>query len=126
MVSNALSGIVAAPESGAEERADYLSLRLLTLKKYGLTQDDYAALWHAQGGLCAICRRPETAERQGTRKMLAVDHDAATGRVRGLLCFSCNVGLGFFEDNRDVLRAAIAYLDPPITHVVPPVAGEGH
>lgn len=99
---------------GAEERPNYLSLRRLTLNKYGLTLDDYTAMWHAQGGRCAICRREETAMRQGVPKMLAVDHDAVTTRVRGLLCFACNVGLGFFADNRDSLRAAIAYLDATI------------
>lgn len=62
-----------------------------------------------QGGRCAICRRePE----QGRR--LAVDHDHATGEVRGLLCKACNTALGMFRDDVASLARAIGYLaDPP-------------
>lgn len=52
---------------------------------------DYDALLAAQGGRCAIC-----GARPG-RRNLAVDHDHATGKVRGLLCTTCNVKLGVIE-----------------------------
>jgi len=55
-----------------------------------------------QGGVCAICR---------TRKALHVDHDHATGRVRGILCFNCNREIGKFGDDPALLRSAIAYIE---------------
>src|SRR6202034_3210108 len=72
-------------------------------KTYGLTEEGYYALLDAQGGVCAICHGEC---RMGKR--LAVDHDHATGRVRGLLCGPCNVGLGNFQDDVMRLKAAEA------------------
>lgn len=60
-----------------------------------------------QDGLCAICKAPETPEPKGN---LHVDHDHTSGRVRGLLCFPCNAGLGSFKDDIERLEAAIEYL----------------
>ena len=54
-----------------------------------------------QGGLCALCRE---------RPAEHVDHDHLTGRVRGLLCFCCDQGLGDFRDLADVLRLAVEYV----------------
>lgn len=72
--------------------------------KYGLEHDHYLALLAAQEGRCAICRSAPKG------KALCVDHDHATGEVRGLLCDRCNVGLGRFGDDPTLLRAAIDYL----------------
>ena len=60
-----------------------------------------APCFEKQGGTCAICR---------TKPAVHVDHDHATGRVRGILCFACNRGLGKVGDSVEVLRAMIAYL----------------
>lgn len=84
--------------------------------KYGLTHDDVVALWDLQGQSCAVCWRPITVpplEGGGGSHMkyAAVDHDHATGEVRGLLCFQCNTGLGSFRDRPDVLREAAAYVE---------------
>lgn len=74
------------------------------VSKYGMTVDDYEALVLAQGGVCAICNgRPG-------RKRLAVDHDHATGAVRGLLCEACNLALGGFRDDPTLLLRAAEYL----------------
>lgn len=75
------------------------------LARYGLTEEDYDRLVASQDGACAICRREPP---EGTN--LAVDHSHADGRVRGLLCGPCNVGLGMFRDDPALLRAAIDYL----------------
>jgi hypothetical protein len=72
------------------------------IKVYNLPPEEYQRLLERQGGRCAICRRNDRA--------LGVDHDHATGRVRGLLCNSCNTAIGHLNDDPVVLAAAIAYL----------------
>lgn len=79
-------------------------------KAYGISLDTYNSLLEAQNGVCAICNCPETSIRKGKVCALAVDHDHKMGKVRGLLCSKCNVGLGYFDDNPDRLRAAALYL----------------
>lgn len=79
---------------------------------YGLTETEYSDMVRRQGGLCAICRQAETVRgRWGNVQPLAIDHDHATGKVRGLLCDRCNRGIGFFFDDIGRLRSAIAYLE---------------
>lgn len=75
-------------------------------KKVGITEEDYLDLLHDQDGKCAVCgRHSDEASRR-----LSIDHDHKTGRVRGLLCHKCNVGLGMFNDDTGVLNRAIDYL----------------
>lgn len=62
--------------------------------KFGITPEDYDVMLRKQHGKCAVCRQPEKV----VGKSLAVDHDHNTGKVRGLLCGSCNQLLGIFED----------------------------
>jgi hypothetical protein len=78
--------------------------------QYGMTPEEYAVLLDVQDGVCAICRRPEMTIREGRVQPLSVDHDHATGVVRGLLCLRCNHGLGQFGDDVARLTSAIAYL----------------
>jgi hypothetical protein len=89
-----------------QERPDVVHQRdrASALKQnYGLTVEDYNARLVAQGGVCAICGKTE-------KGYLRVDHDHATGRVRGLLCNYCNAALGQVQDNIAVLENMIAYL----------------
>ena len=72
--------------------------------KYNLSLEEYEELLEKQNNVCYICKLPPNS--QG----LVVDHDHATGRVRGLLCSSCNTGLGYFRDNIAYLEEAIKYL----------------
>lgn len=82
------------------------------LGMYGLTRAERRTLEEAQGHACAICGRPESALHQsGSRRRLCVDHDHATGAVRGLLCSRCNLVLGRMGDDSDLLRRAADYLD---------------
>lgn len=76
-------------------------------RHFGITEAEYDAILAKQGGACAICKGPQ--QRAGA-KHFAVDHDHATGRVRGLLCSRCNVGVGQFLDSPQRLAAALAYL----------------
>lgn len=71
---------------------------------YGVECADVTARF---GILCNICDT-SVGNRLGIR--LAVDHDHATGQIRGLLCSPCNRGLGNFRDNTDLLVRAMAYL----------------
>jgi recombination endonuclease VII len=91
--------------------AAYLALRAWTLRKYGLTLESYEAMHVAQGGVCAICGKPETGTREGRIKRLSVDHSRQTGRVRELLCCRCNQAIGLMREDPTVLRAAAAYID---------------
>lgn len=80
-------------------------------RKYGLTQQQYEAMIQNQKSLCAICQEPEThITRGGHQGQLAVDHCHVTGKIRGLLCFRCNVALGKFRDNPIYLQNAMVYL----------------
>ncbi len=75
-------------------------------RRYGLTLDDFNAILDSQGGRCAIC--PATTAGYGRR--FYVDHDHATGKIRGLLCHGCNSGLGNFRDSMTTVQDAAAYL----------------
>jgi hypothetical protein len=79
---------------------DFFSLRV-ALNKYGLTLDQYHAINEAQDFVCAIC---------GCDKPSHIDHSHATGKVRGLLCAGCNVGIGMLGDNSERCLAAASYL----------------
>lgn len=73
---------------------------------YGTTPDDIEALAASQGGVCALCNGSLEGNRQ-----FNIDHCHITDRVRGILCGSCNKGLGFFKDNVAVLRKAALYVE---------------
>lgn len=75
---------------------------------YGLPPGTYGILYSFQGGTCAGCRRA-----RGISKKLAVDHDHSTGRVRGLLCSTCNRLLGHFRDDPETFLRLAAYLKSP-------------
>lgn len=72
---------------------------------YGLKKGEYAQLYVFQGGLCALCRRAT-----GSSRKLSVDHDHASGAVRGLLCRPCNTLLGHARDKIAFFRRCILYL----------------
>lgn len=80
---------------------------------YGLAPGEYDRMNAEQNGLCAICGSPETSSERytGRSRKLFVDHHHASGQVRQLLCMRCNVGIGQFRDDPDLLKKAIAYLD---------------
>jgi hypothetical protein len=70
-------------------------------RRYGLTVDQLLAIENKACGKCAICKRA---------LRLHIDHDHATGRVRGLLCSNCNLGIGLFGEDVQRMRQAIHYL----------------
>jgi hypothetical protein len=80
-------------------------------RKYGLTLEAFDDLLASQGGGCAVCGRTDADN---------VDHDHVTGRVRGILCFNCNVAIGHVAEDEDRLVALMAYLarDDELTALV--------
>lgn len=90
--------------------ADYYFNRDL-LKKFGITADDYKSKLAEQNGVCAICETISIPDKSGRAYILAVDHDHETRAVRGLLCRTCNVGIGYLKDRAALLRKAADYLD---------------
>jgi hypothetical protein len=93
-----------------------------TLKsKYGITEVQYAEMFDAQRGCCAICERrmvsrldPSRPIYSGrgapSREVARVDHCHASGRVRGLLCSDCNIMLGHAHDDDELMLTAVRYL----------------
>ncbi len=87
----------------AARPSHYTYKSIARAKDYGMTPEQYKALEASQDGRCAICH-------SGSAETLHIDHDHETGVVRGLLCNSCNVGLGHFKDSHELLAAALEYL----------------
>lgn len=73
-------------------------------KKYGITVEDWDRMYDQQLGRCAICFCTLADVKT------CVDHNHQTGEVRGLLCNTCNQGLGYFGEDLERMRRAIAYL----------------
>lgn len=78
-------------------------------RKYGINEDDYNKLYDSQKGKCAICGKERKKYR--LKDGLVVDHCHNSGKVRGLLCSKCNLGIGNLEDSVLLLRNAISYLE---------------
>lgn len=92
-------------------RASYQRNKMQTIaRRHGLTREQYQRMIQLQRDKCAICGKPESHKYKGKVVWLAVDHNHKTGKVRQLLCRSCNLMLGLVEENLSVLRKAISYL----------------
>ena len=79
--------------------------KIYHLSKYNLSQEQYDNLTNKQKGLCLICNiKP-------LKGILHIDHCHKTGKVRGLLCGTCNRGIGMFKENKKLLIKAIEYLE---------------
>lgn len=74
--------------------------------KFGITQEKYDEMFYSQDGCCAICG----IHQSNLKRRLSTDHCHVTKNIRGLLCVSCNTGLGSFKDNIETLQKAIEYL----------------
>jgi hypothetical protein len=106
---------VPGPRCATHHRAKLRNRRNYSWEKhiwetYGITTDEYWAIYEFQGGKCYICARP----RRKDAKKLSVDHDHKTGVVRGLLCQQCNRDiLGYFKDDPDAFKRGADYLRSP-------------
>lgn len=72
-------------------------------QKYNLSEEDYNILLHSQDNLCKVCSKFLTYPH--------IDHCHKTGKIRGILCPSCNTGLGKLGDTVEGVRKALEYLE---------------
>ena len=77
------------------------------LKQYGLTHAEFTSMMTDQAGSCAICGHSDMSQRNF---FPVVDHCHGSGKVRGLLCMNCNMGIGKFRDDPELLTSAARYL----------------
>lgn len=75
-------------------------------KNYGISVEDYNAMFIAQEGRCKICKRHQTE----LKKNLHVDHKHSDGTVRSLLCQKCNHAIGLLNDDPSIIAAALEYV----------------
>lgn len=73
--------------------------------RYGVSKETYQALFDSQNGVCAVCSGPPT------REFLDIDHNHLNGKVRGLLCSPCNMGLGQLKDSASLMRKLADYVE---------------
>lgn len=78
--------------------------------KYGKTLEQLVEMLRLQDGKCKICKVALSFESSQKMYKPHVDHDHKTGYVRGILCLTCNTGLGMFMDSSELLSQAINYL----------------
>ena len=79
---------------------------------YGITPEQWQAMFNAQGGCCYLCGEPLDVEAKGRGVGITIDHDHSCCRgrrscgtcVRGLACFPCNAGIGNFGDDPERMR----------------------
>lgn len=95
------------PEIKLKHRKRYIE------RTFNISYDVYEKMLLDQNEVCAICKRPETSSKC---KYLSIDHCHTTNAIRGLLCVSCNRGIGMFWDNIELLKTAITYLNKNKNH----------
>lgn len=90
-------------KNNEQYKRDHTNKRLLRV--YGVTLEQLEQMQVAQDNKCAICGN--TFQKS---PLPCIDHNHTTGKLRGLLCYDCNRGLGVFKDNIKICESAVAYL----------------
>ncbi len=106
------------PEKHLKWSADYrkrtgqLRNTMEVCRRLHTTPEHYYEMVKEQDNKCAICKQKETRKSRTEGKIcaLAIDHCHKSGEIRALLCHSCNIGIGGFKDNINLLESAIQYL----------------
>lgn len=91
----------------ARERLRELRRRMKLRRNYGISPEQYEKQLAFQRQLCGVCGKSLIGLSPQT---IHIDHDHASGNLRGILCGACNVGLGSFRDDQNLLKAAALYL----------------
>ncbi len=81
------------------------------IRRYGISNDEYSKLLKAQNYKCWICKCTSDDARNSKKATFAIDHNHETGAVRGLLCSSCNMGIGKLMDSVELMKMAIRYIE---------------
>ena len=76
-------------------------------RKYNITLDDYHTMWIEQEGKCWTC---SVKAEDAINKILYVDHNHLTGKVRGLLCSRCNTAIGLLQESQEIIQKVSKYL----------------
>ena len=87
-----------------------LSRKIRTLKRYGLSLEEFHQMFENQEGLCAICSQPLCLCTKKCSEKAVVDHNHKTHQVRGLLHDRCNRGIGALNDSPVLLQNALNYV----------------
>jgi len=83
-------------------------------RMYGIDEAGFSELLNQSNGKCAICDKElDVTIRSNRPNKMQIDHDHITGKVRGLLCFTCNTAIGKMQDSPALLRKAASYLENP-------------
>ena len=80
------------------------------MRAYGINLKQYEELFLQQNGCCKICKKHISELNNKHKKSLCVDHCHKTNKIRGLLCDKCNRGIGLLNDDIDILKNAVEYL----------------
>lgn len=91
-----------------KDKASATSREYRLKNKYGLSKEDYFVLGEKQNWKCAICGSKDSRNKNSSN--LSVDHNHITGEVRGLLCHPCNAGIGYLQEDIEIMKNSIAYL----------------
>jgi len=89
------------------QKENKVSSLVRVLRTYNITEDSYIHLLEKANHSCMICLVPEERLSRG----LVVDHDHDTGKVRGVLCDKCNLGIGHLNDDKELVNKAYHYLN---------------
>jgi hypothetical protein len=78
--------------------------------KYGITIEEYNSLINIQNHICPICTEIFDLDFK-SMKTPCIDHDHKTGKIRGILCRSCNIALGHTKEDIQRLKNLILYIE---------------
>lgn len=86
--------------------------RKAVLRKFNLSLEAYSVLFDSQNGVCAVCEKPEKViiKKGFGLRSLSVDHNHINGKIRGLLCSTCNRALGLLYDDEIIIQNLLTYL----------------
>lgn len=109
--ANRLKGLAKAKEWGATAKGTLSRKNTRYKRLYGITHNRFLEMIAAANGKCRICDCRLTTEPPKRSSSAVLDHCHETARVRGVLCHSCNAGIGQLNDSPRLLRRALSYLN---------------